>query len=130
MSEKPWRRRLATALALLGILLGAQRLGWDRLTRGAGVAVDAQGSRLVLSLGWLLLLLAAVRPRSRRGTMRPARGGHGRDPTGWRAVGVGTGSRRAGRDSQANRSLQVSRWRLTSASPPVTTTSAGRGWPL
>ena len=53
---------LAAALALLGILLGAQRLGWHRLTRAAGLAghTFAQAGQLVLDAGWLLLLLAAA----------------------------------------------------------------------
>jgi hypothetical protein len=46
------------------------------------------------------------------------------------ACGTPTASRRVGPDSQASRSSQVSRRRVMSASPPVTTTSAGRGWPL
>jgi len=54
--------RLAAALALLGILLGAQRLGWHRLTRAAGLVGHAlaQGARLAFDAGWLLLLLAAA----------------------------------------------------------------------
>jgi hypothetical protein len=53
---------LAAALALLGILLGAQRLGWHQLTLAAGVAGHdfAQATELVLDAGWLLLLLAAA----------------------------------------------------------------------
>jgi Pentapeptide repeats (8 copies) len=53
---------LAAALALLGILFGAQRLGWHRLTDAGGVAVDAlaHAGRLALGAGWLLLLLAAA----------------------------------------------------------------------
>lgn len=53
---------LAAALALLGILLGAQRLGWRRLTRAAGLAghTFAQAAHLVLDASWLLLLLAAA----------------------------------------------------------------------
>jgi Pentapeptide repeats (8 copies) len=53
---------LAAALALLGILLGAQRLGWHRLTLAAGLAghTFAQATELVLDAGWLLLLLAAA----------------------------------------------------------------------
>jgi hypothetical protein len=48
---------LAAALALLGVLLG-----WDRLTDAAGGAVDglAHTARLIRAVGWLLLLLAAA----------------------------------------------------------------------
>jgi hypothetical protein len=47
---------LAATSALLGILLGAQRL-----TRAAGLAGQAlaEAVRLVLGAGWLLLLLVA-----------------------------------------------------------------------
>ncbi len=53
---------LAAALALLGVLLGSQRLGWRRLTRAAGLVGHAldQAARLALGAGWLVLLLAAV----------------------------------------------------------------------
>jgi hypothetical protein len=53
---------LAAALVLLGILLGGQRLGWLRLARAAGVAVEdvAEAARLVLGVGWLLLLVLAA----------------------------------------------------------------------
>jgi hypothetical protein len=54
--------QLAATLALLGVLLAAQRLGWHRLTDAGGVAVDALAhiARFVLGAGWLLLLLAAA----------------------------------------------------------------------
>jgi hypothetical protein len=53
---------LAGSLALLGLLLGMQRLGWHRLTRAAGVVVDAlaKAAWLLLGAGWLLLLLVAA----------------------------------------------------------------------
>jgi uncharacterized protein YjbI with pentapeptide repeats len=53
---------LVAALALLGLLLAGQRLGWHRLTRAADLVGDAlaQAARVVLDSGWLLLLLTAV----------------------------------------------------------------------
>lgn len=50
-------------LALLGVLLGARRLGWHRLTDVGGAAVDAlsragQLALRLLDLGWPLLLVA------------------------------------------------------------------------
>jgi hypothetical protein len=82
---------LAAVLALLGVLLGARRLGWHRLTDAAGVAVEALGraGRLALGLldaGWPLLLAAAGL-----------------------ALGLGLSSR-WGRDATASGWRQLRRW--------------------
>jgi Pentapeptide repeats (8 copies) len=52
---------LAVVLALLGIVLGALRLGWHRPAHAASLAGQAlaQTARLALSAGWPLLVAAA-----------------------------------------------------------------------